>query len=113
VSQKKPKLVYSTDRNIPRKDIPAKTFPTIFLPPSEQKVTVRLERKGRGGKSVTIINGLQIPPKEMGFLLKELKGKLGTGGTLKENSLEMQGDRCDAAIDALEKIGYRPKRSGR
>jgi translation initiation factor 1 len=112
VSQNNSKTVFSTDREIPRKDSPIKASTIISLPPSEQKVTARIDRKGRSGKSVTIIDGLQMTAKDMEFLLKHLKGKLGTGGTLKETSLEIQGDRCDAVMDALRKMGYRPKRSG-
>jgi translation initiation factor 1 len=74
-------------------------------------VIVRHDRKRRGGKSVTVIEGLQIPIKDREALLKELK-VLGTGGTVKDTSLEIQGDHCDVLIAALTKLGYRPKRSG-
>ncbi len=60
------------------------------LHPSQQKATVRLDRKGRGGKSVTVIEGLRIPQKEREALLKELKAKLGTGGTVEDTRLEIQ-----------------------
>jgi translation initiation factor 1 len=78
----------------------------------QQKVTVRLERKGRGGKSVTIIDGLQMRQKEREALLKQLKTKLGTGGTVKDASLEIQGDHRDALMAELGKMGYTAKRSG-
>ncbi len=110
---KNSKLVYSTDRDIARKEHPAEALTTQNLPPSEQRVIVKLERKGRGGKSMTIIDGLQMPLHEMRALLKDLKEKLGTGGSLKENSFEIQGDRCDAVMSILEKMGYKPKRSGK
>jgi translation initiation factor 1 len=45
-------------------------------------------------------------------LLKRLKSGLGTGGTVKDSSLEIQGDHCNAVITALANMGYRPKRSG-
>ncbi|MDH5203418.1 MAG: translation initiation factor [Nitrospirota bacterium] len=80
--------------------------------PAEQKVIVRLDRKSRGGKSVTVIEGLQMPGKEREVLLKQLKVKLGTGGTVKDTTLEIQGDHCDILMATLEKMGYRPKRSG-
>ncbi len=80
---------------------------------SEQKVRVRLDRKGRGGKSVTVIDGLQMPQKDRESLLKQLKAGLGTGGTVRDGSIEIQGDRCNAIITALNKLGYKPKRSGR
>jgi translation initiation factor 1 len=49
--------------------------------------------------------------KEMKSLLKQLKAKLGTGGAVKDSAIEIQGDHCDAVMAALEKMGYRPKRS--
>ena len=117
------KLVYSTEEAIPRlprfrrNDEKAKNKPVgkvlrTSLRPSPQKATVRLDRKGRGGKSVTVIEGLQIPQKEREALLKQLKAKLGTGGTVKNTCLEIQGDHRDGLMAALEKLGYSTKRSG-
>ncbi len=82
------------------------------LPPSRQRVTVRLDRKGRGGKSVTVVEGLTMQKKEMEALLKQLKTGFGTGGTMTDTGFEVQGDRCDAIMEALRKIGHSPKRSG-
>jgi translation initiation factor 1 len=117
------RLVYSTEEEIPRlprrhrNDEKAGNKPVgKGLPagsrPSQQKVTVRLDRKGRGGKSVTVIEGLQIPLKEREALLKQLKAKLGTGGTVREGCLEIQGDHRDTLVAELEKLGYLAKRSG-
>ena len=73
---------------------------------------MRLDRKGRGGKSVTLIDGVRMPDQEKEALLKQLKTRLGTGGTVKDDTLEIQGDHCDALMTALAKMGYRAKRSG-
>jgi translation initiation factor 1 len=108
----KSKLVYSTDKAIPRKEKPVEKALQASVCPAQQKVTVRLERKGRGGKSVTVIEGLQMSRKKNEALLKQLKERLGTGGTVKENALEIQGDHRDALMAALEKMGYRPRLSG-
>jgi translation initiation factor 1 len=108
----KSKLVYSTDRVIQLKKKPVENALQASLRPMHQKVTVRLERKGRGGKTVTVIDGLQIRQKEGEALLKQLKTKLGTGGTVKDTSLEIQGDHRDALIAELRKMGYTAKRSG-
>jgi translation initiation factor 1 len=110
--EEKSKLVYSTDRLIPRKDGLDENSVKPTLNPAHQKIIVRLDRKGRGGKSVTIVEGLQISKKNREALLKELKAGLGTGGTVKDTSLEIQGAHCDALIAAFTKMGYRPKRSG-
>ncbi len=105
------KLVYSTDRTVPRKEEPVRNFPAT-AEPSKSRTVVRLDRKGRGGKAVTVIEGLQLSAKGSEKLLKQLKTKLGTGGTVKSGSLEIQGDHCDAVMAELTQIGYRPKRSG-
>ncbi|HDY70186.1 MAG TPA: translation initiation factor [Nitrospirae bacterium] len=109
---KNSRLVYSTEQEIPRKPRPADKDLRTNLSPAQQKVRVRLDRKGRGGKSVTVIECLRMPQKERVALLKQLKAGLGTGGTVKDTSLEIQGDHCDALMAALEELGYRPKRSG-
>jgi translation initiation factor 1 len=107
----KSKLVYSTDRVIQLKK-PVENALQASVRPMQQKVTVRLERKGRGGKSVTVIDGLQMRQKEREALLKQLKTKLGTGGTVKDTSLEIQGDHRDALMAELGKMGYTAKPSG-
>lgn len=106
------KLVYSTDQPVPRNEKPLKRNSPAAARPAQQNLTVRLERKSRGGKSVTVIEGLQMTLKERETLLKQLKTKLGTGGTVKDTTLEIQGDHREALIQELEKIGCRPKRSG-
>jgi translation initiation factor 1 len=109
--EEKSTLVYSTDKAIPRKK-PCEKVLQASARPVQQGVTVRLERKGRGGKSVTIIEGLRIPRHEQDILLKELKTILGTGGTVKKATLEIQGDHRDAITKIIEKRGHKPKRSG-
>jgi translation initiation factor 1 len=108
----KSKLVYSTDRAIARKEKSHGQAVRTDAPPSQQRVTVRLDRKGRGGKSVTVIDGLSMPSKEKEALLKQLKTRFGAGGTVTMSGIEIQGDHCDAVIEALKKSGYPAKRSG-
>ena len=110
MSDENSKLVYSTDHTVLRKAKPA--VPQAKMQPAQQKVTVRLDRKSRGGKSVTVIDGLQMTQKERETLLKQLKTKLGAGGTVKETALEIQGDHRDEVIPVMEMMGYRPKRTG-
>ena len=106
------RLVYSTDVAVPRKEKQHVKKGGTGQPPALQKVTVRIDRKGRGGKSVTVIEGLHLPRKQREDLLKQLKSGLGTGGTVKESALEIQGDHREFIMTALTKLGYRPKRSG-
>ncbi len=106
------RLVYSTDQVVPRKGRVPEERPDTGRPAATKKVMVRLERKGRAGKSVTVVEGLPLSRKEQGALLREMKARLGAGGTLTERSIEIQGDHRDALVAMLEGMGYRPKRSG-
>lgn len=110
--EEKSRLVYSTDKVVPRKEKTLSKDCSPAVAPSRQKVIVRLDRKGRGGKSVTVVDVPSMPIKEKEALLKRLKTGLGTGGTVRDLSLEIQGDHCSAVMAALAKMGYRPKRSG-
>lgn len=76
------------------------------LPPSQQKIRVQSSRKGRKGKTVTIISGFQSKPETLAKLLQQLKGLCGAGGTVKEMTLEIQGDHREKIIDKLTHLGY-------
>ncbi len=106
------KLVYSTGMVISRKEKPAARNIKKAAGPAKSGTIVRLDRKGRGGKSVTVIEGLYLSAEESEKLLKQLKAKLGAGGTVKNGSLEIQGDHCETVMAELTRIGYKPKRSG-
>ncbi len=75
---------------------------------------VRLERatKGRKGKGVTKISGLSLDSTGLQVLGKELKKKCGSGGTVKDGIIEIQGDHRDLLLDELQKRGWRVKRCG-
>ncbi len=81
-------------------------------PKAQQKVRVQRTKAGKGGKLVTAITGLEIPETEARTLLKTLKASSGTGGTLKDGVIELQGDQVAPALAALEKKGFRPKQAG-
>jgi translation initiation factor 1 len=106
------KLVYSTEAAVPRKEKPGTSAPKASLPLAQQQVRVMLERKGRGGKAVSVVGGVQGSEKELELLLKHLKTKLGAGGAVKGGVLEVQGDHRDAICAVLRERGYRPKKSG-
>ena len=82
--------------------------------PPKGKRQVRLERtrSGKKGKLVTVIKGLELNQLEAKKLLKNLKIVCGTGGTFKDNILELQGDQILKAQDFLCKEGYLPKKTG-
>jgi translation initiation factor 1 len=76
-----------------------------LVDPSAHRLVVRREK--RRGKVVTIIGPFDIDPQDMRDILGHLRTTLGTGGTIKNRSLELQGDRGLLARDALEAMGYR------
>lgn len=80
--------------------------------PAKQGVRIRRESKGRGGKTVCIIDGLSLPEAEMKQLLKRLKARLGTGGAVKSGCLEIQGDHRSKLLQLLEKEGHTAKLAG-
>ncbi len=75
-------------------------------------VRVGRETKGRKGKGVTTITGVPLPVDGLKALAKELKQKCGTGGTLKNGVIEIQGDHRDQLIKLLKTKGWPVKRSG-
>jgi translation initiation factor 1 len=112
MTEDKSRLVYSTDKVVPRNNNSSRKAPKETIHASQQRVYVRLERKGRGGKSVTLIEGLQISAKDREALLRQLKARLGTGGSLKNDVLEIQGDHREMIIVLLHEMGYKSKRAG-
>lgn len=75
-------------------------------------VRVQRETKGRGGKSVTLVKGLALEAAALAQLAKQLKAACGSGGTVKEGVIEVQGDHVEAVMAALQKQGHRVKRAG-
>lgn len=112
MSHEKSRLVYSTGSVISRREDNFSQASHLTVLPSRQRIIIRLERKGRGGKSVTLIEGLQITREDMTSLMRQLKTELGTGGAMKGDILEIQGDHRDSIISMLQRMGYNPKRSG-
>ena len=81
-------------------------------PPSDGIVRVSRETKGRGGKAVTLVRGLALDAASLDKLAKQLKAACGSGGTVKEGVVEVQGDHCDKVIALLLAQGHRVKRAG-
>ena len=85
---------------------------TELTPKTQQMVRVQPTRGGKGGKTVTVIRGLELDAAGFKALLKKLKTRIGSGGTAKDGVIELQGDQVELALDLLTKEGYRPKRAG-
>lgn len=81
-------------------------------PPVDGTVRVGRETKGRKGKGVTIISGVPLSEEGVQALAKELKKRCGSGGTVKNAVIEIQGDHRDTVIEELQKKGWKVKRVG-
>ena len=88
-------------------DCPPLVPETPRVPPEKQLAKIRTERRKRG-KVVTTINGLDR--QDLPELLVKLKNKCGAGGTIKELTIEIQGEHADRVASLLEDEGYRVKK---
>jgi translation initiation factor 1 len=110
-------LVYSTDagRMCPKCRRPiaqcacASARPAA---PSDGIVRVSRETKGRGGKAVTLIRGLQLDAATLAGLGRQLKAACGSGGTVKDGIIEVQGDHRERVIELLKAQGHAVRRAG-
>jgi translation initiation factor 1 len=75
-------------------------------------VRVGRETKGRGGKGVSVITGLRLGDHELQALARDLKSRCGSGGTVRDGVIEIQGDHRDALVELLRARGWDAKRSG-
>ena len=82
------------------------------VPRGDGIVRVSRETKGRGGKAVTVIRGVDADAAGLVVLAKQLKAVCGSGGTVKDGVIEVQGDHCDRAIAHLQQAGHTVKRAG-
>lgn len=114
MTRKKGRVVYSTDSAFAQRCPRCGSYPCRCprpksLPPTEQTAAIRREKKGRGGKTVTVIMELQLTPEDLKELGRLLKQKCGAGGAVKELTIEIQGDHRDTVAAELQKLGYKTK----
>lgn len=103
-------VVYSTHSDYAFQQQPASVPDT--LPPARQRLTVRLDRSGRAGKTVTLVTGFIGREEDLLTLTKELKAKCGAGGSAKNGEILIQGDVRDKVLLQLNQSGYAAKQSG-
>ena len=107
----KQNVVYSTNPNFNFETEDDELQET--LEPNEQQLRVYLEKKGRGGKSVSVVKGFVGAEEDLVDLGKKLKTKCGVGGSVKDGEILLQGDHRDKVVQILKDKGYsQTKRSG-
>ncbi len=113
------RLVYSTDggRVIDNSEHrPARARagqPSVrTTPPADGFIRIQREKKGRGGKTVTVVTGLPGAPRELDALLKDLKQHCGAGGTREGSVIEIQGDHRERLEARLVALGHQVKLAG-
>lgn len=100
-------LVYSTDGGKIDKPKDVKSAPK-----GDGIIRIHRESKGRKGKGVTLIKGLELDRQALSALAKEIKKCTGTGGCVKDFVIEIQGDQRDIVKTLLEKKGHKVKLAG-
>ncbi|MEY8877118.1 MAG: translation initiation factor Sui1 [Leptothrix sp. (in: b-proteobacteria)] len=109
-------LVYSTDagRMCPacRAPVASCTCKSVALPAGDGVARVSRETKGRGGKAVTLVRGLPVDALALLDWGKRLRTACGSGGTVKDGVIEVQGDHAERIAQALRDAGFTVKRAG-
>ena len=111
------RMVYSTDGSHKNNckvcdENPCQCRRPSAVNPSETLVKIRLEKKSRGGKVVSVMFNLPYNPEYFTKLAKKLKASCGTGGTFKDGQIEIQGDHREKLQKELEKMGFQVKFAG-
>jgi len=109
-------LVVKTTPVVAQADLAAEVKAVAQAKADAQKakdvVRVMRDAKGRGGKTVTVVTGITLPDKDLDTLGKQLKAACGSGGTVKDGVIEVQGDHVDRIVALLVAQGYKAKRAG-
>lgn len=82
------------------------------LPPQQQTAYLHRESGGRGGKVVSVVKNLVLTEEDLKTLAKKLKQECGTGGTVKDGVIEIQGEHRQRMAEVLQKLGYKTKIAG-
>jgi translation initiation factor 1 len=111
MTQNNSKTVWSSEEGDLRKQ-DGKSEAINSMPPQKQTIYLHRESKGRGGKAVTLIKGLMLSESDLSALAKKLKQACGSGGTVKDGVIEIQGEHREKIADTLQKLGYKVKVAG-
>lgn len=102
-------LVYSTNPDFMKQSLSGKDEPDT-LEPGKQRLIVRIDRRQRAGKQVTLVEGFVGSQEDLSELAKTLKVKCGVGGTAKDGEITIQGDLRDKVTALLLDMGFNAKR---
>jgi translation initiation factor 1 len=110
-------MVYSTERGLvcPKCRVPVlkcRCEKKESIPAGDGIVRVRRETKGRGGKTVTSVSGVPLGGEALRSLASDLKRRCGTGGTVKDGVIEIQGDHRGTIVEELARRGFTTKLAG-
>ncbi|UTH76776.1 translation initiation factor Sui1 [Chromobacterium sp. IIBBL 290-4] len=109
-------LVYSTEHGrmcpVCRQALAQCECGKAAAPAGDGIARVSRETKGRGGKAVTVVKGLPLVGEALAKLGKQLRTRCGSGGTVKDGVLEIQGDHVEIVLAELIKLGYKTKKAG-
>ncbi len=106
----RPTIWSSQQGDLRNKKVKPASVPSI--PPQQQTVYLHRESKGRGGKTVTLVKKLVLSDKDLKALAKKLKRVCGSGGTVKDGTIEIQGEHREKIAEVLGELGYKVKISG-
>ncbi len=106
-------VVWSSNQGDLRKTDGKSSKPTaISLPAQQQTVYLHRDSKKRAGKGVTLLKGFQLTETDLASLAKTIKQACGSGGTIKDGVIEIQGEQRERIAEVLRKLGYKVKMAG-
>lgn len=106
------RTVWSSEEGDQRKKRSAIAPKAASLPPQQQTVYLHRDKGGRGGKVVTLVKNLTLSEEDLKSLARRLKQECGSGGTIKDGVIEIQGEHRERIAAALQRWGYRVKIAG-
>ena len=112
MSPSESRTVWSSEQGDHRRPSEKKTVIHQSLPPQQQTVYLHRDSKGRGGKGVTLVKNLVLTESDLNALAKTLKQAAGSGGTVKDGVIEIQGEQREKIAEVLRKLGSKVKMAG-
>src|SRR5262245_47821444 len=111
MTKDKDRTVWSSNQGDVRKQRDA-LRKVISLPPEQQVVYLHRDSKSRGGSPVSVLKNLTLSDEDMKSLAKRLKQLCGSGGTVKNGTIEIQGEQREKIAEELKRLGYKVKIAG-